>query len=106
MRVSSAAIFTLATLAGSNVTQQAMAAPPTKVPTPTQKTANLVVPVIEDSQVLVQAVSAPETVIAQQFSQNSAVVPRGVNNNSPVVLTSTQRTTSSPSPLSQLLTII
>jgi outer membrane protein insertion porin family len=79
MRVSSAAIFTLATLAASNVTQQAMAA--TTPTTPQKTTGNLVVPVIEETPVKVEAVAAPETLANPQFSANS-----GVNKNSPVVL--------------------
>ncbi|MDZ7956586.1 MAG: outer membrane protein assembly factor [Aulosira sp. DedQUE10] len=89
MRVSSAAIFTLATLAASNATQQAMAAP-AKDSIQTEKASKLVVPVIENSPVRVEAVAAPETVVAQQFSQNSVVVQRGVNNNSAVMLTPKQ----------------
>ncbi|BAY33382.1 surface antigen D15 domain-containing protein [Nostoc carneum NIES-2107] len=89
MRVSSAAIFTLATLAASNATQQAMAAP-AQDSIQTEKASKLVVPVIEDSPARVEAVSAPETVVAQQFSQNPVVVQRGVNNNSAVMVTPEQ----------------
>lgn len=89
MRVSSAAIFTLATLAASNATQQAMAAPG-QDSLQTEKASKLVVPVIEDSPARVEAVSAPETVVAQQFSQNPVVVQRGVNNNSAVMVTPEQ----------------
>ncbi|MBD2338662.1 outer membrane protein assembly factor [Calothrix sp. FACHB-156] len=89
MRVSSAAIFTLATLAASNATQQAMAAP-VQDSLQTEKASKLVVPVIEDSPARVEAVSAPETVVAQQFSQNPVVVQRGVNNNSAVMVTPEQ----------------
>ncbi|AFY30517.1 outer membrane protein assembly factor [Calothrix sp. PCC 7507] len=96
MRVSSAAIFTLATLTASNVTQQAMAAPATNQ-TPAEKAGNLVVPVLEDLSTQVAPISAPETVVAQQFSQNPVVAPKVVNKslaiiaskpkaNSPVVL--------------------
>ncbi|QIR38684.1 outer membrane protein assembly factor [Tolypothrix sp. PCC 7910] len=89
MRVSSAAIFTLATLAASNATQQAMAAP-VQDSLQTEKASKLVVPVIEDSPARVEAVSAPETVVAQQFSQNPVVVQRGVSNNSAVMVTPEQ----------------
>ncbi|BAY94120.1 MULTISPECIES: BamA/OMP85 family outer membrane protein [unclassified Tolypothrix] len=89
MRVSSAAIFTLATLAASNATQQAMAAP-AQNSIQTEKATKLIVPVIEDSPARVEAVSAPETVVAQQFSQNPVVVQRGVNNNSAVMVTPEQ----------------
>ncbi|WP_017653784.1 BamA/OMP85 family outer membrane protein [Fortiea contorta] len=87
MRVSSAAIFTLATLAVSDVTGQAIAAP-AKNTTPVAKAGNLIVPVIEDSPVILKSVAVPETIVAQQFSQNSGTVQRGVNKNSPVVLPS------------------
>ncbi|WP_208099075.1 outer membrane protein assembly factor [Nostoc sp. 106C] len=86
MRVSSAAIFTLATLAANNATQQAMATPTTNAIQP-EKASKLVVPVIEDSPARLEAVSAPETVISQQFSQSPVVVERSVNHNSSVLLT-------------------
>jgi outer membrane protein insertion porin family len=82
MRVSSAAIFTLATLAANNAPQQAMAAPPTNAIQPEQAS-KLVVPVIEDSLARPEAVSAPETLISQQFSQTPVVVQKDVNH-SPV----------------------
>ncbi|MDZ8049941.1 MAG: BamA/TamA family outer membrane protein [Aulosira sp. ZfuVER01] len=85
MRVSSAAIFTLATLAANNATQQAMAAPATNAIQP-EKASKLVVPIIENSPTRIEAVSAPETVVAQQFSQSPVVVGSGVSN-STVVLT-------------------
>lgn len=103
MRLFSAGIFTLATLAASNVTEQAMAAP-TKTTTPVAKAGNLVVPVIEDSPAKVEAVAVPETIVAQQFSQNPVIVQSGVNKNSPVVLASQTKPNSpvvlppSPSP--------
>ncbi|NDJ25156.1 BamA/TamA family outer membrane protein [Nostoc sp. B(2019)] len=84
MRVSPTAIFTLATLAASNVTQQVMAAPATAH---TEKSGNIVVPVIEDTPVRVETVAFPETVVAQQFSQNPMVVQRSASNNS-IVITS------------------
>ncbi|MBD2205978.1 outer membrane protein assembly factor [Calothrix sp. FACHB-1219] len=81
MRVSSAAIFTLATLATNSATQQAMAAPTTNA-IPTDKPSNLVVPVVEETPARKEAVSAPETVISQQFSQNPVLLPSGVGHNS------------------------
>ncbi|MBD2358651.1 outer membrane protein assembly factor [Tolypothrix sp. FACHB-123] len=81
MRVSSAAIFTLATLAANSATQQAMAAPTTNA-IPTDKASNLVVPVVEETPARKEAVSAPETVISQQFSQNPVVLPNGVGHSS------------------------
>ena len=85
MKISATAILTLATLAAANVTQQATAAP-TKPVTPTTKTDNLVVPVIEDTPTRIETIASPETIVAQQFSQNTAPVPTTVNHNSTVVL--------------------
>ncbi|MEH2049657.1 outer membrane protein assembly factor [Nostoc sp.] len=85
MRVSATAIFTLATLAAANVTQQATAAP-TKTVTPTAKAGNLVVPIIEDTPARVETIASPETIVAQQFSQNPVIVQTGANKNSSVVL--------------------
>ncbi|WP_375504175.1 BamA/TamA family outer membrane protein [uncultured Nostoc sp.] len=85
MKISATAILTLATLAAANVTQQATAAP-TKAVTPTTKTDNLVVPVIEDTPTRIETIASPETIVAQQFSQNTPPVPTTVNNNSTVVL--------------------
>ncbi|MBD6618164.1 outer membrane protein assembly factor [Komarekiella sp. 'clone 1'] len=84
MRVSPTAIFTLATLAASNVTQQVMAAP-TKAATQTEKSGNLVVPIIEDTPLRVEAVASPEGVVAQQFSRNTVVVQKNPSQNSTVV---------------------
>ncbi|BAY64565.1 surface antigen D15 domain-containing protein [Calothrix brevissima NIES-22] len=81
MRVSSAAIFTLATLATNSATQQAMAVPTTNA-IPTDKPSNVVVPVVEETPARKEAVSAPETVISQQFSQNPVLLPSGVGHNS------------------------
>ncbi|MCC5660601.1 outer membrane protein assembly factor [Nostoc sp. XA010] len=85
MKISATAILTLATLAAANITQQATAAP-TKAVTPTTKTDDLVVPVIEDTPTRIETIASPETIVAQQFSQNTAPVPTAVNNNSTVVL--------------------
>ncbi|MEH2111082.1 outer membrane protein assembly factor [Nostoc sp.] len=89
MRVSATAIFTLATLAAANVTQQATAAP-TKTVTPTAKGGNLIVPIIEDTPARVETIASPETIVAQQFSQNPVIVQTSGNKNSPVVLKSAQ----------------
>ncbi|MBH8560835.1 BamA/TamA family outer membrane protein [Nostoc sp. CENA67] len=86
MRVSSAAIFTLATLAASNVTQKVMAAPVANS-SETEPAKNLVVPVNEETPTQVKAISSPETVVVQQFSPNPVVVQTGVNNNSKVAQT-------------------
>ncbi|MBN3961475.1 outer membrane protein assembly factor [Nostoc sp. NMS8] len=85
MRVSATAIFTLATLAAANVTQQATAAP-AKTVTPTAKAGNLIVPIIEETPARVETIASPETIVAQQFSQNPVIVQTGANKNSPVVL--------------------
>ncbi|ODG99304.1 hypothetical protein A4S05_04945 [Nostoc sp. KVJ20] len=76
MRVSATAIFTLATLAAANVTQQATAAP-AKTVTPTEKAGNLVVPIIEDTPARVETIASPETIVAQQFSQKPVPVKTG-----------------------------
>ncbi len=92
MRVSATAIFTLATLAAANVTQQAAAAS-VKTVTPTAKAGNLVVPIIEDTPARVETIASPETIVAQQFSQNPVAVKTGAvvlnsaeKDNSPVTL--------------------
>ncbi|MEH2084940.1 MAG: outer membrane protein assembly factor [Nostoc sp.] len=94
MRVSATAIFTLATLATGNVTQQATATP-AKTVTPTVKASNLVVPIIEDAPARVETIASPETIVAQQFSQNPVAVQTGANKNSPVVLKSVDNSNSS-----------
>jgi len=85
MRVSATGIFTLATLAAANITQQATAVP-TKTVIPTAKAGNLVVPVIEDTPTRIETIASPENIVTQQFSQNRAPVPTSVNNNSTVIL--------------------
>ncbi|MEH2287369.1 outer membrane protein assembly factor [Nostoc sp.] len=94
MRVSATAIFTLATLATGNVTQQATAAP-AKTVTPTTKAGNLVVPIIEHTPARVETIASPETIVAQQFSQKPVAVQTGANKNSPVVLKSVDNGNSS-----------
>jgi outer membrane protein insertion porin family len=85
MRVYSTAIFTLATLATSNVTQ-AKAAHITNAQG-TEQGQNLVVAVIADSPAKIAVVAAPETVVDQQFSQNPA-------NNSTLALTPAKKNNS------------
>ncbi|MBD0386203.1 MAG: outer membrane protein assembly factor [Nostoc sp. C3-bin3] len=87
MRVSATAIFTLATLAAANATQQATAAT-AKTVTLTPKAGNLVVPIIEDTPARIETIASPETIVAQQFSQNPIAVQTGADKNSPVVLKS------------------
>ncbi|MBD2454082.1 outer membrane protein assembly factor [Nostoc sp. FACHB-87] len=80
MQISKTAILTLATLAASNVTQQALAV----TTTPAKETKkDVVVPVIEETPIRTEAISAPETVVTPQFTQKSTVI----NKKSPVVLT-------------------
>jgi outer membrane protein insertion porin family len=67
MRVSSAAIFTLATLAVGNTTQQAIAVP-SNTPTQNEQAGDLVVPAIEGTPTRLEAISKPETVVVE-FSQ-------------------------------------
>ncbi|MCC5634457.1 outer membrane protein assembly factor [Nostoc sp. CHAB 5844] len=78
MQISKTAILTLATLAASNVTQQALASPTTST-NETKK--DVVVPVIEETPTRVEAISSPETVVTPQFSQKPTVI-----NKTPVVL--------------------
>ncbi|MBD2450462.1 outer membrane protein assembly factor [Nostoc sp. FACHB-152] len=68
MQISKTAILTLATLAASNVTQQALAAPNTPT-TETKKVKDFVVPVIEETPTRVETIASPETVAVPQFSQ-------------------------------------
>ncbi|MFN6518250.1 MAG: outer membrane protein assembly factor, partial [Nostoc sp. CreGUA01] len=85
MKISTTAIFTLATLAAGNVTGQATAAS-AKVATPDVKTDNLVVPVIEETPARVETIASPETIVAQQFSQNPLLAPTTANKNSTIIL--------------------
>ncbi|MEM9922424.1 MAG: outer membrane protein assembly factor [Cyanobacteria bacterium P01_D01_bin.50] len=71
MRVSSAAILTLATLAASNLDGQANAATDFTPPDNEQKRENVVVPVVENTSAPTQVISQPETLVMQQFSQKS-----------------------------------
>ncbi|MBD2292958.1 outer membrane protein assembly factor [Anabaena sphaerica FACHB-251] len=87
MRVSSAAILTLATLAASNVTQQANAAP-TQTTNQEDKTATtdvVVVPYVETETAQVETLASPETTYAIEFSSQPVsqpvVVPKNINNN-------------------------
>ena len=86
MRVYSAAIFTLATLAASNITTKASAETP-KNDTDTKPAGSVVIPTTEETPARVASVAAPETEEVQQFSQNRSRVESGTNNNSPVIRT-------------------
>ncbi|MEA5576679.1 BamA/TamA family outer membrane protein [Anabaena sp. UHCC 0451] len=84
MRVSSAAILTLATLAASNVTQQAHAAPtPTTNPADQTATATdvVIVPDVETQTTQLETLASPETTYAVEFSSPSVSQPVVVQNN-------------------------
>jgi len=89
MRISSAAIFTLATLATGNVTQQATAAPANNS-TQNQKTANVVIPVTEVTPAQVNTIASPETVVVSQFSQNKDTAKEVTDSNLIVTATDVQ----------------
>ncbi|BAZ80866.1 BamA/TamA family outer membrane protein [Sphaerospermopsis kisseleviana CS-549] len=83
MRVSSAAIFTLATLAVSNATQQAKAAP-TQNTNQEHKTATtdvVIVPDVETQTAQVETLTAPETTYAIEFSSQPISQPVVVRTN-------------------------
>ncbi|ARV61568.1 hypothetical protein BZZ01_25680 [Nostocales cyanobacterium HT-58-2] len=86
MRVSSAAIFTLVSLAAGNASQQALAAP-SNISGEADQPDNLVVPVSEDTPTQIETIAPPETVVIGQFSQKSASVQSGGRNNSVVIST-------------------
>ncbi len=95
MQVSSATILTLASLATSNLTGQATAAPSTTSIQP-EKSGELVVPMTENIPAPINTLAklpataglaSPETIVVQQFSQTPANVQSGANNNSTVVTT-------------------
>ena len=68
MRFSSAAIFTLAALAASNVDKQATAATDLTPVADEQKGENVVIPVLEDTPAPTQVIAQPETLAVPQFS--------------------------------------
>ncbi|MBC5794323.1 BamA/TamA family outer membrane protein [Sphaerospermopsis sp. LEGE 00249] len=83
MRVSSAAIFTLATLAVSNATQQAKAAPTQNI-NQEHKTATtdvVIVPDVETQTAQVETLTAPETTYAIEFSSQPISQPVVVRTN-------------------------
>lgn len=95
MRVPAATIFTLVTLAASNATQQAIAAPMTAA-TEIQPTEDLVIPVVEETPTQVTSVASPETLDTPQFSHKSTVIAQSTN--SPVVLPPASPSVVTPSP--------
>ena len=84
MRVSSATIFTLATLAASNITTKVNAATPNHE-AQKESADSVVVPTTEETPPQVENVAAPETEEVQQFSQNHSRVESGKSNNLPVI---------------------
>jgi outer membrane protein insertion porin family len=83
MRVSSAAIFTLATLAVSNATQQVNAAP-TQNTNQEHKNATtdvVIVPDVETQTAQVETLTAPETTYAIEFSSQPILQPVVVRTN-------------------------
>ncbi|BAZ14564.1 surface antigen D15 domain-containing protein [Calothrix sp. NIES-4071] len=84
MRVSSAAILTLASVSTGNFSEKAIAVPTNfKAPTTTN---NVVVPTIESTEARVDTIAQPETGDSPQFSQNTGSVQSSTNNNSTVVI--------------------
>ncbi|MDJ0735698.1 MAG: BamA/TamA family outer membrane protein [Nostocaceae cyanobacterium] len=73
MRVSSAAIFTLAAVIPGNITQSAMAATES-VATQSQTVKNIVIPETLLTPALSSAIASPESLTSQEFSVNPVVV--------------------------------
>jgi outer membrane protein insertion porin family len=89
MRVSSAAILTLASVAAGNFSERATAAP-NNTSTSAKNTDSVIVPVITDSPARVETIARPEAENAPQFSQNLLGVQSRSSNNSPVVIKTIQ----------------
>ncbi|MEO1186135.1 MAG: outer membrane protein assembly factor, partial [Cyanobacteria bacterium J06636_27] len=68
MRLSSAAIFTLAALAANNLDRQATAATDSTPVSEDKKDENVVVPVIEDNPASTKIIPQPENLAIGQFS--------------------------------------
>ncbi len=86
MRVSSAAIFTLVSLASGNTTQKTIAAP-TQASTQPEQIGSVVVPVTQETPAQVEFVAPPETLTIPPFSQNSAKLESSTNKKSVVIPT-------------------
>ncbi|MBF2064234.1 MAG: BamA/TamA family outer membrane protein [Calothrix sp. C42_A2020_038] len=84
MRVSSAAILTLASVTAGNFSKQAIAVP--NVTAPVVNKDSVVVPVIESTLARVDAMVQPETADSPQFSQNTASGQSHINNKSALVI--------------------
>ena len=109
MRISSAAILTLAALAASNVDNQATAATDLTPVADDKKGENVVIPVLEDTPAPTQAIAQPETLAVPQFSSvnsnqlsvnNKQVKPQKQENKQPaqVVIKNSPTPPISPSP--------
>ncbi|WGV27592.1 BamA/TamA family outer membrane protein [Halotia branconii] len=83
MRVSSATLLTLATLAASNITQKVTAATATTT-SENEQTENFIVPAIAEIPTQVKTISSPEIVVAQQFSPTPLELTPKIPVNSPV----------------------
>lgn len=97
MRVSSAAIFTLASVAAGNFSEPATAAP-NNTSTSAKNIDSIVIPLITDSPARVETIARPETENAPQFSQNLLGVQSRSSNNSAVVIKTIQPTVTKNEP--------
>ncbi|MEA5595555.1 BamA/TamA family outer membrane protein [Rivularia sp. UHCC 0363] len=100
MRVSSAAIFTLVSLAASNINQQATATDSTLL-TDNPQGKNTVIPVVKDTPAPTQVISQPETLVVQQFSQsvnNNQVQVKNQEKSIPIVIKNSPPISQSPNP--------
>ncbi|NMG05942.1 outer membrane protein assembly factor, partial [Brasilonema sp. UFV-L1] len=84
MRVSSAAILTLTTLAAGHANQAVLAAP-SDTSHQTEKPDNVVVPATEETPARIETIAPPETVVTGQFSQKSGSVQTDSSNKSVVI---------------------
>lgn len=98
MRVSSAAILTLASVSAGNFSEPATAAP-NNTSTSAKNTNSIVVPVITDSPARIETIARPEAENAPQFSQNLLGVQSRSSNNSAVVIKTIQPTVAKNEPL-------
>ncbi len=81
MRVSKAAIMTLASVAAGNFSESVIAAP-TNTSAPVKTSNSIVVPVIEVPRERIETIAQPETGDSPQFSQNTVNVQSRSGNNS------------------------
>ncbi len=95
MRISSATLLTLATLAASNITQKVMAATATTA-SENEQAENFIVPAIAEKPAQVKTISSPEIVVAQQFSPSPVELTPKIPENPPVIVPKPPVTPSSP----------